>query len=137
MCEGCGFRQTVFPGLPFCQWLLDESNKNAIVIAHNAKAYDNYFIYAHLLQLGQVPENVIFSGTKIMFMKVGKKLNIQFIDSINFLPMALAKLPKSFGLTELKKGYFPHLFNTFKNWNVKRQGLPNIECYLPDTMGVE
>jgi len=29
--------------------------------------------------------------------------------------MFLAKLPKAFGLTELKKGYFPHLFNKTEN----------------------
>jgi hypothetical protein len=27
----------------------------------------------------------------------------------------LSKMPKTFGLSELKKGYFPHLFNTPDN----------------------
>ena len=39
-----------------------------------------------------------------------------FIDSLNFLPVALSRLPKTFGLTNvLKKGYFPHFFNTVAN----------------------
>jgi hypothetical protein len=36
--------------------------------------------------------------------------NIRFIDSVNFIPMALADMPKAFGETELEKGFFPHLF---------------------------
>ena len=36
---------------------------------------------------------------------------IRFIDSINFVASALASFPKTFGLKELKKGYFPHYFN--------------------------
>ena len=30
-------------------------------------------------------------------MKVGKGLNIRLLDSLNFLPMPLASLPKAFG----------------------------------------
>ena len=39
------------------------------------------------------------------------KLSIQFIDSLNFLQMPLKSFPKTFGMDELKKGYFPHYFN--------------------------
>ena len=48
---------------------------------------------------------------------------IKMIDSINFLPMALEKLPSMFGFTEIKKGYFPHLFNREENQAVILQGL--------------
>ena len=40
-----------------------------------------------------------------------QSLRIKFIDSLNFVTTALAAFPKTFGLTELKKGYFPHYFN--------------------------
>ena len=40
-----------------------------------------------------------------------QKLRIRFIDSLNFLQMPLKDFPKTFGLDELKKGYFPHYFN--------------------------
>ena len=30
---------------------------------------------------------------------------------------SLSAFPKTFGLDELKKGYFPHYFNTNKNQN--------------------
>ena len=35
---------------------------------------------------------------KLMYMTV-REYNIQIIDSLSFFPMALAKLPKAFGLT--------------------------------------
>ena len=69
-----------------------------------------------------------------MYMKIGKGLNIRIIDSLNFLPMPLSSLPKAFGLTELKKGYFPHLFNTPQNQNAILQGLPDARFYSPEGM---
>ena len=61
-------------------------------------------------------------------------LNIRFLDSLNFLPMPLAQLPKSFGLEELKKGFFPHFFNTPENQEVVLLHLPDIKYYDPDSM---
>ena len=52
---------------------------------------------------------IISKGLEVMCLEYGK---IRVLDSLNFLPMALAELPKAFGQTELKKGYFPHKFNT-------------------------
>ena len=45
-----------------------------------------------------------------MFMEI-PKLSIRFIDSLNFLQMPLKSFPKTFGMNELKKGYFPNYFN--------------------------
>lgn len=60
--------------------------------------------------------------------------NIKFIDSLNYFPMPLSKLPKAFNLsTTLKKGYFPHLFNTIKNENYDGC-LPEMKYYSPDAM---
>ncbi len=59
---------------------------------------------------------------------------IKMIDSINFLPQALAKLPEMFGFDELKKGYFPHLFNRKENQSVVRETLPDMSYYNPDSM---
>ena len=141
LCPPCGNRQQVFKGTgnvtlhTFCQWLIHERNRNATVIAHNAKGYDSYFIFQYLMAIGQIPEPIIFSGTKIMHMKM-KALNMSFLDSFNFLPMALARLPSSFGLNELRKGYFPHLINTKENQElVLTHGLPETKYYSPDTMG--
>ncbi|GFT84279.1 DNA_pol_B_2 domain-containing protein [Trichonephila clavipes] len=51
-----------------------------------------------------------------MYMKT-EDYNIKFTDSINFTLIPLRDFPKTFGLTELAKGYFPHLFNTVENQN--------------------
>jgi hypothetical protein len=56
------------------------------------------------------------------------------IDSINFLPSALSELPKMLGLEELKKRYFPHLFNRKENQSVVLNYLPDVHYYHPDAM---
>ena len=35
-------------------------------------------------------------------------LEHKFLDFLNCIPMPLKRFPKGFGITELKKGYFPH-----------------------------
>ena len=137
-CTDCGKRQKIFQGIDtinnFCSWLIHERNRNATAIAHNGRAYDTYFIYDYLMRNNIVPDPVIFTGSKIMYMRVGKGLNIRLLDSLNFLPMPLAKLPKSFGLNEKKKGFFPHFFNTPENENIVLPFLPDMKYYGPDTM---
>lgn len=140
-CNGCAKRQLIFSGPntanDFCEWLVHERNTNATAIAHNARSYDAYFIYDYLMKNSIVPEPTIFSGSKIMYMKIGRGLNIRLLDSLNFLPMPLAKLPKSFGLEEKKKGFFPHFFNTPEHENKIFTSLPDKKYYDPDTMSPE
>ena len=57
---------------------------------------------------------VIFNGTKITFLTYE---GIRFVDSLSFLPMSLESFSKTFSIPELKKGYFPHLFNKVENFN--------------------
>jgi len=58
---------------------------------------------------------------------------IRFIDSMSFFQMPLSAFPKTFGLTELKKGYFPHKFNLPENqWYVGP--VPAIDYYMPESM---
>ena len=63
-------------------------------------------------------------------------MGIKVIDSINFIPMSLSKMPKTFGLNELKKGYFPHFFNTPDNQNYIGD-YPTANFYGTDFMSVE
>ena len=53
---------------------------------------------------------VIMRGAKVFSLTV-EMFNIRFVDSLNFIPVKLANFPKTFGIEELTKGYFPHLFN--------------------------
>ena len=106
----------------FCKWLFTPEHDKSIVIAHNFQGYDSYFILNHLNQQA-IPYEVIYNGAKCMTLttkRKGKKrkqfaVEIKFIDSLNFIPMALARFPKTFGLDELCKGYFPHYFNKDEN----------------------
>lgn len=84
-------------------------------VAHNAKAYDNHFIYNYCLENCLDPK-VILAGTKIMQLSV-EKAKVRFIDSYNFIAQPLKQFPKTFDLKDLKQGYFPHKFNLPENWN--------------------
>ena len=99
----------------FCQWLFTPQHKGCIVVAHNFQGYDGYFIKDYLIQ-NAIRYEIIYRGAKSLTLKV-PDWGIRFIDSINFIPMALAKFPKTFGQDELCKGYFPHMFNKDENQN--------------------
>ena len=100
-------------------------------MAHNFQGYDGYFIQQYLHENGVIPD-VIMCGAKILSMYV-PMLKIKFIDSLSFIPMRLADFPKTFGLTELVKGYFPHLFNKRENRDYVGP-LPPSPYYYPDGM---
>ena len=139
-CLGCGKRRVVFKGentsKEFGKWLINDTHKNVTATAHNARAYDAYFLYNYLVQNGNIPEPAIFSGSKIMHMGI-QSINMRLLDSLNFLPMPLAKLPKAFGLTEMKKGFFPHFYNSPEHENNILPTLPDREYYDPDSMSKE
>ena len=101
----------------FCTWLFSKFNRNFIAIAYNMKSYDGYFIINYIvgnyLPGEKLPE-ILLNGSKILLIKFS---GVTIKDSINFIPMSLAKLPKTFGFKEIKKGYFPHFFNTPENQN--------------------
>ena len=99
----------------FCEWLLTKEHQDCIVVAHNFQGYDGYFIQNYLNK-NAIKYEVILCGAKILSMTI-PMFNIKFIDSLNFIPMALSEFPKTFGMTELCKGYFPHLFNKEQNQN--------------------
>ena len=62
---------------------------------------------------------------------------MRLLDSLNVLPMPLAKLPKSFDLKEIKKGFFPHFYNTKEHEHDILPCLPDIQYYDPDSMSKE
>ena len=99
----CRFREVTFSGIEavdqFGDWLFSSDHKNDTVIAHNMKGYDGIVLSNYLVRKKPLPHHIIFSGSKIMYMIVGK-------DCFNHLPMSLSKLPGSFGLSEQKKVTF-------------------------------
>lgn len=95
--------------------------------------FDGQFILCWLLNQGNAPK-IVPNGSKILALTFNA-LNIRVIDSINFLPMALSQLPACFGLSALKKGFFPHLFNIRANQSYVGK-LPDPDFYCPDGMSV-
>jgi len=82
------------------------------VISHNSRGYDAQFLLRRFLELRWEPK-LIMDGSKILSMVVE---NLHFVDSLNYLPVSLKSMPKSFDLT-YKKRYYPHFFNTVRNLN--------------------
>ena len=137
VCQKCGVRLQKIKGsgsiAKFISYLLNSRKlfKQIIVIAHNGQAFDHQFILNYILTQTDLSPELIMRGSKILLMQVG---NVKFIDSLNYFPMGLSKLPKAFGLGDkFKKGYFPHLFNKLENENYIGL-LPAIEYYNPDEM---
>ena len=138
-CPVCKTRQNIFYNLDdpnvnvmgqFIEYLRSVPAKTELLlIAHNSKAYDGVLALQEMIAQKLKPE-LVLQGAKILSMTVK---TWTFIDSLSFLPMPLSAMPKSFGLTELKKGYFPFLFNEPKNYNYEGP-LPPREMYCVSSM---
>ncbi|KAE9522228.1 hypothetical protein AGLY_017373 [Aphis glycines] len=118
----------------FCNHIISKEYKGYTFIAHYAKGYDSQFILKYLVD-NTLDPFTIYNGTKLMLLEI-KNLNIRIIDSSNFIQGPLSSFPKTFGLKELKKGYFPHLFNTVENQNYISI-LPDKKYYGYETMKTE
>ena len=108
----------------------NEQQREVIVVFHNLKAFDGIFIINELYQQQREVINQLTVGAKVLSFTSGP---LKFIDSLSFLPMPLASFPATFNLSELKKGFFPHLFNTPENQQYVGR-IPDLEFYDPDSM---
>ena len=118
----------------FCEWVFRKDHEHCIFVAHNFKGYDSYFVQDYLNK-ECVQFDLICTGAKIMCLTV-PMFNVKFIDSYNFIPMALAKFPETFDRNELRKGYFPHMFNRDDKQDYVGP-IPETHYYLPNTMKPE
>ena len=95
----------------FLDWLRELAlDYQLTVLAHNSQGFDSYLILDELYKQYVFPEQIV-NGAKIMSLSINGG-DIVFKDSLCFFQMPLAAFPKAFGLTEHKKGFFPHFFNT-------------------------
>ena len=101
-----------------------------IVLFHNLKGFDGMFIMNALYKDGRKVENQFIMGAKVLSFKSGP---LTFKDSLCFLSFPLSAFPATFGLQELKRGYFPHGFNTPEHQNY-RGAIPHQKYYDPDGM---
>ena len=107
-----------------------DGDREILVVFHNLKGFDGMFILHELYQQQQEVVVQLTVGAKVLSFKSGP---LEFIDSLCFLPMPLASFPSTFNLKELKKGFFPHLFNTPDNQQYVGR-IPDLEFYDPDGM---
>ena len=89
-----------------------DEEREILVVFHNLNGFDGMFILHELCQQQREVVDQLTVGAKVLSFKSGP---LKFIDSLCFLPMSLASFPSTFNLIELKKGFFPHLFNTPDN----------------------
>ena len=111
----------------------DDEVRDVIVVFHNFKGYDGMFILQQLFKEHRTVTDQINVGTKVLSLRAG---NLKFVDSLCFLPFPLASFPAAFGLTELRKGFFPHLFNTLENQDYEGV-MPPRDMYDPKGMNAK
>jgi hypothetical protein len=116
----------------FIKWLF--MHRGYTCIAHNCGRYDFHFIKREMLRRG-IRSNDVVNGNTVFYSNV-KTFKIRMIDSVRFIPLALRKFPKTFGITELSKGFFPYRFFTKANKHYKGP-IPPIEYYEFDRMSPE
>ena len=116
----------------FCEWLIHRRHQHYTVLAHYGKGYDFQFIMNYCITQN-IRHKSIYNGSKIMYLEIQHGLHLRFVDSFNFMTMPLKNMPATFGLCELKKGYFAHLFNTEEHQNY-RGAMPPIQDYHLEAM---
>ena len=103
------------------------------IFFHNLKGFDGVLTTNTLYNSNLKVTDQMGTGTKILHFK---HANLIFKDSLNFLNMPLSQFPKTFGLTELKKGFFPHKFSKLENWRYEGP-IPDLKYYEPQHMTEE
>jgi len=117
----------------FLDWLeelTEEDTRMVTVIAHNFQGYDGFFCRTRLLRTESID-----SATQKWCQVVieVKHDNVRFIDSLSFMAMPLAAFPKTFRITELKKGYSLYLFNVPEHQDYVGE-IPAKDYYMPESM---
>jgi len=135
-CINCNNYYTFYTMNSFCEWIF--THENFICIAHNLKGFDGCFvldwILKNMLPIDSTPQ-IIVNGTKLLSINFR---SLKFIDSLSFISTSLETFPKTFGLKEIKKGFFPHSFNKPENFdknnNINYVGAwPAKEYYQADS----
>ncbi|KND03433.1 uncharacterized protein SPPG_00918 [Spizellomyces punctatus DAOM BR117] len=119
----------------FLRRMFSDNSARHIIIAHNASGYDSRFLYEEACkEFGHdSPIKPIMRGNKIVHFTLGW---CTFIDSMLHLQGSLKSLAIDFLGADcgMRKGYFPHLFNSIENYN-HTEGIPDKKYFdLPYTV---
>lgn len=118
------------------QWGVDEKTEKGgalpeyTVFFHNLKGFDGVLTLNTMYNQNLKVTQQMGTGTKVLHFK---QANLTFKDSLNFLNMPLAAFPKTFGLTGMKKGFFPHKFSKLENLEYEGP-IPSLEFFEPQHM---
>ena len=125
-----------FPGhhcvRDFLEWLDTltlHDTRQVNVLAHNFQGYDGYFVIHQYYGDNRIVEQ-LRNGCKLLEVKHDR---LRFIDSLSFFQMPLSAFPKTFGLTDGCKGYFPHKFN-HPDHQTYVGPVPALDYYMPETL---
>lgn len=114
-------------------FLLEYNRGNNTMWAHNASSYDTRLIIEEFSKLaGRLDIESVERGTKFMILKINKSKTgaLTFYDSLNHLKGSLASLAEDTCPDSIRKGDFPHLFNTAENWDADYTGsIPHISYF--------
>ena len=106
----------------------DVEEQDLIILFYNLKGFDGLFILHQLYKEHRQVDKQLAVGAKVLSFQSGP---LTFKDSLCFLPMPLSAFPATFGLVELKKGYFPHEFNRPENQTYVGD-IPRLAAFDPD-----
>ena len=99
----------------FLLYMLSYNNGNNICVAHNAAGYDTRLLFMAASKLAKTRMEPIMRGQKFMQLKIADRLI--FRDSLLHVKGSLRSLAKDFcSDSTLRKGHFPHLFNSIENY---------------------
>ena len=118
------------------QWAQDEKKGKGghlpqyTVFFHNLKGFDGVLTLNTMYNENLKVTGQMGTGTKVLHFK---QKNLTFKDSLNFLNMPLTAFPKTFGLKELKKGFFPHKFSKLENLDYEGP-IPELHYCEPQHM---
>ena len=119
----------------FLEWLRELNYEYKLtVLAHNSQGFDSYLILYELYNQYVLPDQIV-NGAKILSLSIHDG-EIVFKDSLCFFQMPSSAFPKAFGLTEHKKGLFPHFFNTPDQQDYVGP-LPDKHYYDPQDISIE
>ena len=89
----------------FAKTMFDGQERKVFVYAHHMRVFDGTFFQEGLYDMGYSIDKILNQGAKALSFECG---NLIFRDSLNFFNMSLEKLPATFNLSELHKGFFPY-----------------------------
>ena len=112
--------------LEWLDTLTQNDTRQVNVLVHNFQGYDGYFVVHQYHADNRLVEQ-LRNGCKLLEVKHDR---LRFMDSLSFFQMPLSAFPKTFGLTELRKGYFPHKFNIPDHQSYVG-AIPALDYYMP------